>query len=336
VWTREDDFTNDFYRPASTALMKWSVNGEGEINYWYHRIVSDSVLTYAIYDFLGAIIPSGWTDGKVNFFGMKLSGAFKFNRALLSDTSSFEGAEKAPYYCKNKLVEYQYQNCGVPLGFWRSVGHSQTIFMVESFMDELAHSANINPYNFRIDTIKKAFKTMPIIEIGNNQREELERSLRVIEKVGAMSGISSSGRNGRYQGIAQSRSFGSYCAQVVKIQMVDGKPKIEKVYCAIDCGQIVNPDIIKAQMEGSIIFGLTAALKQEITIKDGVVEQTNFNNSDLLRMYETPEIVVEIIESDYKAGGVGEPGVPPVAPALCNAIYLATNKRIRSLPIKEI
>ena len=202
--------------------------------------------------------------------------------------------------------------------WWRSVGSSHTAFAVEGFIDELAKAAGKDPYQYRRMLLDKH-----------------PRYLKVLDTVAEKSGWKNPVTPGRGRGIAIHESFGSIVAHVAEVSITKNKTlKVHKVVCAIDCGQIVNPDIIKAQMEGCVVFGLTAALYGEITFEKGRVKQGNFNNYKMVRMNEMPVVEVHIIESTEKMGGVGEPGVPPVAPAVMNALFTLTGKRVRNLPLR--
>ena len=209
-------------------------------------------------------------------------------------------------------------NQGVPVGFWRSVGSSHTAFSTECFLDELAHAAGKDPLAFRLSLLEKHPRHAGVLKLA-------------AEKAGWGKPLA----KGMGRGIAVHESFGSYVAQVAEVSVgKDGKVQVHRVVCAVDCGQVVNPDTVDAQMEGGIVYGLTAALYGEITLKDGRVEQRNFYDYKMLRMNEMPKVEVYIVPSTEKHGGVGEPGTPPIAPAVVNAIFAATGKRIRSLPIR--
>jgi isoquinoline 1-oxidoreductase beta subunit len=199
------------------------------------------------------------------------------------------------------------------------VGNSQNAFFSECFVDELAAASGKDPYEYRRRLLQKA-----------------PRHLGVLELAATKAGWGEALPAGRYRGIAVLSSFGSYVAQVaeVSVDKKDGKVRVQRVVCAVDCGRTVNPLTIKAQMQSAIVFGLTAALKGEITINKGRVEQGNFDDYAMLRMNEMPKVEVHIVPSDQPAGGVGEPGTPLIAPAVCNAIFAATRKRIRRLPIR--
>jgi isoquinoline 1-oxidoreductase beta subunit len=207
----------------------------------------------------------------------------------------------------------------LPFAAFRSVDHSQQAFFIESFIDEAAHAAGRDPVEFRLGML------------GNSPRHKA-----VLEKVAAMANWSTKPAAGRGRGVALTESFGSIVAEVVEVEMTGGKPRVTNVWCAADPGYAMNPDGFRNQMEGGIVFGLTAALYGEISLKDGAVEQGNFNDYQLMRINECPAIAVEIINGNHeKLGGAGEPGLPPAAPALANAIFAASGKRIRVLPIAK-
>ncbi len=234
------------------------------------------------------------------------------------DETAVEGANDLPYEIPNQLVDWHMAPGGVPTLWWRSVGHSHSAFAIESFMDELAHAAGKDPLDFRREHLAKH-----------------PRVLKVLETAAGKAGWGTPLAKGRGRGLAVHESFGSIIAHVIEASVSEhGRVRAHRVVCAVDCGPVVNPDSVKAQMEGGIVFGLSAALFGEITFEKGRVQQSNFHDYPMLRMHEMPEVAVHIVASDGKMGGVGEPGVPPVAPALANAIYAATNRRIRRLPIR--
>jgi len=225
-------------------------------------------------------------------------------------------APDIPYNIANKFIHYTNSPTHVPFGPWRSVDHSQHAFFTESFIDELAVAAKQDPYAYR----RKLLSTQP-------------RHLHVLETVAEFAKWGKPLPEGWGQGIAIHASFGSIVAEVVDLDMSGGRPRIDKVFCAIDAGYAMSPDGLIAQMESGIIFGLTAALYGNVSIKDGRVQQSNFHDYQMVRMDSAPDIQVRIINSGEKVGGAGEPGTPPIAPALTNAIYAATGKRVRRLPI---
>jgi isoquinoline 1-oxidoreductase beta subunit len=295
IWTREDDTQNDFYRPATYNKMSAGIDAAGMPLFWHHRVVNASIMAPLAPVLFGA--------------------PFKDDQL---DDSSFEGAHNLPYTIPNFQVDWVRKDTGVPVGFWRSVGSSHTAFSTECFLDELAAAAGKDPLEYRLSLLEKH-----------------PRHAAVLRLAAEKAGWATKPPAGVSRGLAVHESFGSYVAQVAEVTVSpDGKVRVGRVVCAVDCGQVVNPDTVAAQMESGIVFGLTAALYGEITIKDGRVVQKNFNDYRMLRMNETPKIEVYIVPSTEKHGGVGEPGTPPIAPAVANAIFAATGKRVRSLPIK--
>jgi isoquinoline 1-oxidoreductase subunit beta len=291
VWTREDDTRGGFYRPMWYDRISASLDAKGRISAWKHTIVGQSIL------------------GGTPFAAMIKDGI---------DETSVEGASTMPYEIPNVTVDLHSPELPVPVQWWRSVGHSHTAFVVESFIDELAHEAKKDPYEFRRGMLTRHPRNRGVLDLA-------------AEKAGWGKKLP----EGRFQGIAQHESFGSFVAQVAEVSVdKDGKVRVHRVVCAVDCGRVVNPDTIEAQMEGGIIFGLSAALYGAITLKNGRPEQSNFHNYKLVRLDEAPAMEVHIVPSREALGGIGEPGVPPIAPAVANAVFAATGKRIRSLPIR--
>jgi isoquinoline 1-oxidoreductase beta subunit len=236
------------------------------------------------------------------------------------DHTCVEGAAEIPYAIPNLFVDWQQAPNGVPTHFWRSVGHSSNAFVVESFVDELAHAAGKDPFEFRKSLLEKQ-----------------PRVKRILELVAEKAGWGTKLPEGHGRGIAVHEAFGSLAAHVAEVSVSkDGKVRVHKVVAAIDCGPVVNPDTVRAQLEGAVAFALSAALYGEITFEKGRVKQGNFHQYELLRMNEMPVVETHIVPSTERMGGVGEPGVPPVAPAVCNAIFAATGKRVRQLPIKRL
>ena len=293
VWTREDDLAGGWYRPMWHDRFVAGIDAQGNPVAWTHTIVGQSIMTGTLFEQFGV------KDG--------------------IDGTSVEGAADILYGIPNLQVDLHSPKIGVPVQWWRSVGHSHTGFSVESFFDEVAHAGGKDPYELR----RKLLANQP-------------RMSAVLQLVAEKAGWGKPLPPGRGRGIATHFSFDSYVAQVVEASVEkDGTVRVHRVVCAVDCGRAINPDIIKAQMEGGIIFGLTAALKTEITLENGRAQQHNFYDSPMLRMFESPEIEVHIVASEAPPTGVGEPSVPPFAPALTNAIFAATGKRIRRLPIRS-
>jgi isoquinoline 1-oxidoreductase subunit beta len=236
------------------------------------------------------------------------------------DRTLIDGATDIPYAFPNLFVDQLAVDLPIPLGFWRSVGASQNAFVVECFFDEVAAAAGRDPYELR----RELLQAKP-------------RHLRVLELAATKAGWGSPLPPGRGRGIAIAEWEPTTCAEVAEVSVAaDGTVRVHRVVCAVDCGPVVNPDTIEAQMQGGVVFGLSAALYGEITIDKGRVQQGNFNDYPVLRMPEMPVVEVHIVSSTDAQGGIGEPSVPPTAPAVCNAIFAATGKRIRSLPIGKV
>ncbi len=291
VYSREDDTRGYFYRPASVTRFSGGLDAEGRAVLFTANVASPSIME-------GSHFMKLPPDG-VDAFGV-------------------EGVRDCPYDIPNLHVEYSRQEPGgVQVWFWRSVGHSQNSFFLESFIDEMAGAAGKDPYEFRRSLLSKQPRYKGVLELA-------------AEKAGWGSPLPA----GVHRGIAVVQSFGSWCAEVAEVSVAaDGTPKVHRVVAAVDCGMTVNPDIVKRQIESAIVYGLTAALYGKITFRDGGVEQSNFHDYRMLRMNEMPRVEVHIVPSKEAPGGIGEPGTPAVAPAVANAIFAATGKRIRKLPI---
>ena len=292
VWTREDDLKGGWYRPMWYDRFAAGIDASGNPIVWTHTIVGQSILSGTAFEAFGV------KDGV--------------------DSASVEGAADLIYGIPNLRVDLHSPKIGVPVQWWRSVGHSHTGFSTEAFFDEVAHAGGKDPYELRRTLLANQPKMRAVLELA---AQKANWGSKLPPGVG--------------RGIATHFSFDSYVAQVVEASVgKDGAVRVHRVVCAVDCGTVINPDTVKAQMEGGIIFGLTAALKTEITLKDGRIQQSNFHDYQMLRIFESPEIEVHIVPSTENPTGVGEPGVPPVAPALANAIFAATGKRVRRLPIR--
>jgi isoquinoline 1-oxidoreductase beta subunit len=291
VWTREDDIRGGYYRPMWHSRIAAGLDADGAPVAWRHTIVGQSIL-----------------EG-TPFAGMVKDGI---------DATSVEGAADIPYAIPNVAVDLHSSTSRVPVLWWRSVGHTHTGFVVESFVDECAHAAGRDPYEYR----KALLAGQP-------------RHLGVLTLAAEKAGWGSPLPTGRARGIAVHASFGSWCAQVAEVSVSDGRPRVHRVVCAIDCGRAINPETIRAQMESGIVFGLTAALHGQITLKEGRVEQSNFHDYPVLRLNEMPEVEVHIVPSAERPSGIGEPGTPLMAAALCNALFALTGRRLRRLPITD-
>lgn len=295
VWTREDDMDGDYFRPSSYNVLSAGIDAAGKPVFWQHRIVSPSIMATLGPGLFGFAPPADRLDD-----------------------SATEGAHTLPYDTENLFVDWVRPDHGVPVGFWRSVGSSHTAFSTECFLDELAHAAGKDPVEFRLSLLGKHPRHAGALKLA-------------AEKAGWGKPLP----KGMGRGIAVHESFGSYVAEVAEVSVdKGGHVKVHRVVIAVDCGQVVNPDTVAAQMEGGMVYGLTAALYGEINIDDGRVKQRNFYDYKMLRMNEMPKVEVYIVPSTEKHGGVGEPGTPPIAPAVVNAIFASTGKRIRSLPIR--
>jgi isoquinoline 1-oxidoreductase beta subunit len=299
---------------AVGAPVKVTWSREDDMQHDYYRPASYARMAGAL-DADGW--PVAWTTRIASPSIMKLwfPGMVKNNL----DPTSVEGVENLPYSIPNILVDYQLTDTGIPVGFWRSVGNSQNGFFSESFMDELAAEGKKDPYEFRKRLLDKAPRHLGVLELAA-QKAGWDKPLPA----------------GRFRGIAVLFAFESFAAQVVEISVNRSERtlKVHRVVCAVDVGRVVNPVNIVMQSESAVVYGLTAALHDTITISRGRVEQTNFNNYPMLRMNEMPVIEVHIVPSEEKPTGAGELSVPPVVPALCGAIFAATGKRIRRLPIR--
>jgi len=295
IWSREEDTRQDVYRPMAAARFNAALDSNGDIDGWHNRIIGQSCIA----GITARLMPAAASD-------------------IMKDKTTSEGAFDLPYSLPNRRVEHILTHEPVPVGFWRSVGHSYNAFFAESFIDECAHAAGKDPYEYRHGMLAHAPRHRKVLETAA-QRSQWGAQLP----------------DGHGRGIALAESFHSIVAQVAEVEIVDSTLSVKRVVCVIDCGFAVNPDTVVAQMESGIIFALSAALYGEITIKEGRVQQANFPQYDMVRLANTPEIEVHIIQSGTDhLGGVGEPGTPPLAPAVCNAIFAATGKRIRSLPIR--
>jgi isoquinoline 1-oxidoreductase beta subunit len=295
IWSREEDTTHDMYRPMAVARLRAALDPQGNIRSWQHRIVSQSC-TGSLTE---RLMPAAASD-------------------LMKDKTTTEGAFDLPYALPNRRVEHVLTHEPIPVGYWRSVGHSYNAFFTECFLDECAEQAGKDPFEFRRALLEGAPRHRTVLELA-------------AEKAGWGSPLP----NGVARGIALAESFRTIVAQVAEVELREGAVRVRRVTCAVDCGFAVNPAIVEAQMEGAIIFGLTAALYGEISIESGRVQQFNFDTYPMVRMADAPQIDVHIVNSGVQyLGGIGEPGTPPIAPALCNAIYELTGTRIRQLPIK--
>jgi len=313
VWSREDDMRNDFYRPPALVRMQAGVSDQGIIETWSVRRVGPNIMDHVLDQWVDVLAPDYLNKGFVDWlskFGYSVFKRFK------ADPSAGDGIYN-DYDTPNKEVRHIPRDPGLRTGFWRAVGNSSNAFFKECFIDELAQRAGIDELAFRLANLQ------------NNPRLKNATQL-VAEKAGWGKPLAA----GHFHGLAVHSSFGSAVAQIAEVSVEGDKIIVHRVTAAIDCGTVVNPGIVRDAVEGGIIYGLTTALYGEITLKEGVVEQSNFHNYPMLRMAETPAVDVHIVASQEHPEGVGEPGLPPLAPAVANAVFKATGQRLRHLPLR--
>jgi isoquinoline 1-oxidoreductase beta subunit len=291
VWSREEDIQHDVYKPYFFDRITAGLDADGTPIAWHHRITGSSVWA--------RWLPPTFKNG--------------------FDPDTIEGAEP-PYELPNILLDYvRHEPPGLTTGNWRGVGPTHNIFVVESFIDELAAAAKKDPVEYRRALLGKSPRVLGALNLA-------------AEKAGWGQPLAS----GLGRGVSVQFAMGTYLSQIAEVEVsTDGEVSVRRVVCALDCGMVVNPDTIEAQIEGGIIFGISAALWGEITLKNGRVEQNNFNDYRVLRINETPLIEVHLVKSTEAPGGIGEPGTIGIAPAIANAVFAATGKRIRKLPIKD-
>jgi len=294
IWSREEDTTHDFYRPMQRAKLSAAVDAAGKVSSLQIRSAGD------------AITPR-WLERNLPALAAPVE---------TPDKSAAEGLFDLPYGFAGQKMSHVATRSGVPVGYWRSVGHSHNAFFSESFIDELALDAKQDPLAFRRSLL-----------------EEAPRHLAVLDLAAAKAGWGMVLPTGRARGLALHESFGSIVAQVVEVSLQNGEPRVHRVVCAIDCGTVIHPGIVAQQMEGSVVFALSAALYGRIDIEDGVVRQKNFPQYAMLRLAQAPIVETYLVPSERAPSGAGEPGVPPLAPALANALFSLTGKRLRALPL---
>ncbi len=315
VWTREDDLQHGVFREASLQRLRCGLDAAGRPVAWHHRLIAAS-LNGLVFPMMTALFAPEWLPKPLvkAFTGTSVK---VFDR-LVGSFAAREGAIHMPYGIPNVQVDLAEWHPGVPISIWRSVGHSYTCFAIESFVDELSVAAGIDPAEFRRRHLRDSPRHLAVLEL-------------VLEK----SGWGTKPAPGRRRGVAVQEAFGTVVAEVAEVSISrDQTIRVHRVTCAVDCGTAVNPDIVRQQMEGGILFGLSAALYGEITIEDGAVRESNFHNYRLVRLADAPHIDVHIVPSNEPPSGVGEPGVPPIAPAVANAVFAVTGQRLRTLPLK--
>lgn len=293
LWSREEDTRHDMYRPAALSQFTAALDAQGRPTALINKVVAPSIGL----DTFSRLLPWAAAD--------------------IPDKNQIEGAFDLPYAIDHLSVRQVRSRTPVPVGSWRSVGHSYNAFFIESFIDELAHAAGKDPLIFRRDLLAQHPRHRAVLDLAAD-RAGWGRPLVA----------------GRARGVALHESFGSICAQVAEVSMAGDELRVHRVVCAIDCGVVVNPDTVEAQMQSGIVYGLTAALFGAITLKEGRVEQSSFHDYPMLRMAQMPLIETHIVPSLASPGGVGEPGTPPIAPAVANALFALNGQRLRSLPLR--
>ena len=306
IWTRDDDIRHDYYRPISHHRLRAGLDAQGQVTTWLHHIAAPSTDS----TFLGGEVPDTG--------GSEIAGTGLPNGTV-----------------PNYLLQQSFLHTAVPRGYWRAVDTNWNHFAVQCFIDEIAAAAGKDPLALRRQLI--ATKQKPAGQ-GDNEGEtpvNVDRLLGVLNLVAEKSDWGKPLPAGRGRGIAGLYGFGSYVAHVAEVTVAkDGTLRVDRVVVAVDCGQVINPDLVAAQIEGGVVFGLTSALYDEITIQNGQVQQTNFDNYPMLRIADMPKVEVHLVPSHEPPGGIGEPGVPSTAPAVANAIFAATGKRLRRLPFQ--
>ncbi len=319
LWSREDDLRHDFYRPACGAHLRAAVDDAGRPTAFLLHVAgpwSDRELPSWLRGAIGSvqkrigspIAPEGVLPDAV---------WWRLPHVMRSGVDWIAAGNMPPwnYAVPQQRLEYSLVENPLPVGWWRAVPASQNAFFVESFIDELSYAASADPHAYRRGLLAG-------------------RDRAVLDRAAEMAGWGRARSDGRALGIAQYSMVGTSVCQVAEVSVTEaGAPRVHRVSCAIDCGRVVNPDTVRAQVEGSIVFGLTAALRGRISVQDGSVEQSGFHDYPLLGFGEVPEIDVQIVESVEPPTGAGEPATPPIAPAVANAIYTATRRRIRALPL---
>ena len=304
LWTREDDMQHDFYRPASYHKMQGALDANGNLAAWKHFQTSTS-------------IAAKWRQ----------------NGAEKPEQGEFGTGSTIPYLTPNIRIEYSLAESSVPRAWWRSVEHSTSGFVVESFIDELAAAAGQDPLAFRLKLIG-ADRKIPLFDAEKEPPLDTARLKGVLRLAAEKAGWGKPLPKGQGRGIAAFYSFDSYTAAVAEVSMKNGAAKLDRLVYAVDCGRPINPEGIRAQVESAAIYGLAAASYDAITISGGRVEQANFNDYQMPRMNDAPKTEVHVVMSKEEPTGIGEPGLPVMAPAMCNAIFAATGKRLRRLPIR--
>ena len=317
IWTREEDMRNDFFRPASYHLLKAVIDKKGLPVAWFHRIVGPPTFEGFFRAAVPAILPD-WLP-KIVRSSLAMPGQ-RFIRQFYTPKLAVEGAAGIAYDIENVRVEYVRDDPGIPVGPWRSVDYSTNTFAVESFMDEIASASGRDPLDLRLQLLKRSPEFAKVLRLAAEN-----------------AGWHTAPQMGTSRGFSVHNFHGTAVATVAEVSVESsGRIKVLRVFCAVDCGIVINPAIVEQQISGGIAFGLTATLKSAVTIRDGRVEQTNLDSFPLVTFEEMPEVDVLIVPSSRHPSGIGEVSVPGIAPAVCNAVFAATGKRFRSLPLDSV
>jgi len=311
LWSREDDIQNGVYRPASLMKIKAGVKNDGSITAWQAKRVGGNITPKTLQNMMPALFP-GLNEGTIDFMVGLSQDIFA---GWMVDHASVEGLYE-DYDTDNKTVNHVTVEHDIPLTFWRSVGHSYTSFAKEGITDELAEKAGMDPVAFRLKNTQGNPRLNNVIRVAQQHMLAMQPA------------------EGRFLGFAAHNSFATDVAEIAEVSVIGKTIRVHKVTCIVDCGIAVNPDIVRGQMEGAVMFGLTAALYGDLELVQGAFKQSNFHDYPILKMSEAPLVEVVIIDSGTAPTGVGEPGLPPIAPAVASAVYQATGQRLRSLPLK--
>ncbi len=290
VWTREDDMTGGYYRPSVFHKVRAGIDAKGAIVGWDHVMVGKSIMIGSPFEAM--IVKDG------------------------IDATTVEGASDTPYALAAYRFGVHNGREGVPVLWWRSVGHSHTAHVMEVMIDDLAHAAGADPVAYRLGLLANAPRLAGVLRLAADK-----------------AGWGAAQQKGSGLGVAVHESFGSYVAMVAQVSAAEGRVKVERIVAAVDVGVAVNPDVIRAQVEGAVGFALSSVLRNRITLKDGQVQEANFDAYEPTRISEMPKVEVHIVSSKAAPTGIGEPGVPVLAPAIANAVFAATGQRLRSLPL---
>ena len=311
LWSREDDIQNGLYRPASLMRIKAGVTTDGTVSAWDVQRAGGNITSNTLTNMLPALLP-GLPSSLLN--GLSGFAEYLFSQWTV-DPSSVEGLHET-YDFENHRIVHATVDHGLPLTFWRSVGHSYTAFAVESMIDELAHRAGMDPVSLRLANTQNKPRMQGVLQTA----QAAMKSMTVPD--------------GHHLGIAAHSSFATDVAEIAEVSIENGEIRVHKVTCVADVGTAINPDIVRAQLEGAVMFGLTATLYGRIDLDQGKVKQSNFHDYPILRMDRAPAVDVILVDSGGDPTGIGEPGVPPIAPAVANAVFKATGQRLRELPLK--